>query len=128
MLLYKYAPFASRKKILETNTIGFSQPEFFNDPFDLPAYPVGEPVEPIGETARKAYAESMPRFIEMNRAWAETSGILSLTRTPTNSLMWAHYAQSHEGLVLGIDVVKCGLTDPDRNLIPAQFGSVVCIA
>lgn len=128
MLLYKYVPFESGKQILETSTIGFSQPKFFNDPFDLPAYPVGKYVEPIGDAARKAYAESMFRFIEMNHAWAETSGILSLTRTPINSLMWAHYAQSHEGLVLGIDAVRCGLTDPEINLIPAQFGSVVYVS
>lgn len=128
MLLYKYVPFESGEEILETNTIGFSQPEFFNDPFDLPAYPLGKYVEPIGEVARKAYTNSMLRFMKMNRSWAQTTGILSLTRTPTNSLMWAHYAQSHEGLVLGIDMVRAGLTDPERNLIPAQFGSVVYVS
>jgi len=35
--------------------------------------------------------------------FANKIGILSLTETPDNLLMWAHYASSHEGFVLGFD-------------------------
>lgn len=34
---------------------------------------------------------------------ADQLGILSLTETPDNLLMWAHYAASHEGFVVGFD-------------------------
>lgn len=34
---------------------------------------------------------------------ADQLGILSLTETPDNLLMWAHYAASHEGFVIGVD-------------------------
>lgn len=30
-------------------------------------------------------------------------GILSLTQTPTNQIMWAHYAHNHQGFVLAFD-------------------------
>jgi hypothetical protein len=128
MILYKYVPFHSGKKILETNSIGFSQPTYFNDPFDMPGYPVGPYAEPVGEQARTDYIFGMLRIIGKNLSWAENTGILSLTRTPTNPLMWAHYAQKHEGLVIGIDVIKAGLTDEQSNLIPAQFGNVIYVS
>lgn len=34
---------------------------------------------------------------------ADQLGILSLTEKPDNLLMWAHYAASHEGFVIGVD-------------------------
>ena len=36
---------------------------------------------------------------EMNNRF----GVLSLTRNPTNLLMWSHYANEHKGVVIGID-------------------------
>ena len=33
----------------------------------------------------------------------EKIGILSLTETPINILMWSHYADSHKGFVIGLD-------------------------
>lgn len=41
--------------------------------------------------------ESLPIAIN------EAVGILSLTETPDNLLMWAHYAESHSGMVLEFD-------------------------
>ncbi len=38
-------------------------------------------------------------YAEANR----TLGVLSLTEHPDNLLMWSHYANSHEGIVLGLD-------------------------
>lgn len=128
MILYKYVPFESGVKILETNTIGFSQPEYFNDPFDLPSYPVQPYAGSPDKEARAAYSIEMLQIIGKNMSWARNSGILSLTRTPTNALMWAHYAKKHEGLVIGIDVIKAGLTDEQRNFVPAQFGTVVYVS
>jgi DUF2971 family protein len=63
-----------------------------------------------------------------NYIWTENTGILSLTRTPTNPLMWAHYAEKHQGMVIGIDAVAAGLTDEKANLIPAQYGSVIYVS
>ena len=51
--------------------------------------------------------------------------VLCLTRSPTNGLMWAHYAQGHRGAVIELDVEKAGFMKEEENLVPAQFGSVV---
>jgi hypothetical protein len=122
VILYKYVSFDSGRRILEGDAIGFSQPKNFNDPFDMPSYPD----EPAGDPISGIFARL--RTMRKNYIWAENTGILSLTRTPVNALMWAHYAEKHQGLVIGIDAVAAGFTDEESNLIPAQYGSVVYVS
>lgn len=122
MILYKYVPFAIGEKILERQSGLFSSPKTFNDPFDTPYYPE----EPTNDPASAIFARL--RTIGKNSVWAENTGILSLTRTPTNGLMWAHYADSHQGMVIGFDAGSAGFTDEASNLIPAQFGSVIYVS
>jgi Protein of unknown function (DUF2971) len=122
MILYKYVPFAAGNTILESNGIGFSQPKFFNDPFDLPSYPV----EKCDNSAEDIF-ERIHLMIK-GCIWSKNTGILSMTRTPTNPLMWAHYADKHKGMVIGIDVIAAGLTLEEKNLIPAQYGSVIYVS
>jgi hypothetical protein len=40
---------------------------------------------------------------EVSTAMGESIGVLSLTERPDNLLMWAHYAQQHEGMVIEFD-------------------------
>lgn len=122
MMLYKYVPFEAGRKILETSTIGFSQPKYFNDPFDMPSYP-SEPADNSIERVFDRMGVWGKEYI-----WGENTGILSLTRTPHNPLMWSHYADMHRGMVIGIEVVLAGLTDEQGNLIPAQYGSVIYVS
>jgi hypothetical protein len=100
-------------KILEKGSIGFSKPKYFNDPFDLPTYP-SDP-------------DNLRTSVK-NWLWAEHSVVLALTRTPTNALMWAHYADQHRGVVIGIDVSIAGLCCEQNNIIPAQYGSVIYVS
>jgi Protein of unknown function (DUF2971) len=119
MILYKYVSLEAGRKILESHAIAFSQPKDFNDPFDMPSHPDVPDSDPIFGPFRKLIKDC---------AWAEKTGILSLTRSPVNPLMWAHYADKHRGLVLGIDVRAARLTDEKSNLVPAQFGSVIYVS
>ncbi|MBF4274772.1 DUF2971 domain-containing protein, partial [Vibrio anguillarum] len=52
-------------------------------------------------------------------------GVLSLTRQPLNSLMWAHYGDEHQGVVIGIDVDLANLSDESAAIIPSQYGEVI---
>jgi len=122
MILYKYVSFDAGSGIIEGNAIGFSQPKYFNDPFDMPSYPEEEAADPVSGIFAAL------RKMGKNYTWAEKTGILSLTRTPINALMWAHYADSHRGLVIGIDAATAGFTDENSNLIPAQYGSVIYVS
>lgn len=122
MILYKYVPFAGGEKIIDNNSVLFAQSKTFNDPFDMPSYPD----ESTDDPASAIFARV--RAMGKNFIWAENTGILSLTRTPANALMWAHYADKHQGMVIGIDTEVAGFTDELSNLIPAQFGSVIYVS
>jgi hypothetical protein len=67
------------------------------------------------EEARQATAEGLGIFLKLMqegaspipdkiyRAVSENAGLLSLSEMADNALMWAHYADSHRGLVLCFD-------------------------
>ena len=113
MILYKYVGFEAGLKILETNTIGFSHLEDFNDPFECTGfgfYDVDIPIEVLINAFRNRFS----------RKYA----ILSLTRTPFNPLMWSHYADSYKGMVIGIDVEKAGLDNASKYVIPTTKGEI----
>lgn len=113
MILYKYVGFEAGLKILETNSIGFSHLEDFNDPFECTGfgfYDVDVPIEVLINAFRNRFS----------RKYA----ILSLTRTPLNPLMWSHYADSYKGMVIGIDVEKAGLDNASKYIIPSTKGEI----
>ena len=119
MILYKYLSESAGLKVLENNSIGFTQPICFNDPFETQAgYPAqGEnPIELMYNEIRSWAKRS---------TWSENSGVLCFSRNPLNPLMWAHYGDKHRGLVIGIDVEKSGFADEATCLIPAQFGCII---
>ena len=116
MILYKYVDCRSGMKILESNSIGFRQPSFFNDPFEL--------------TAAYSRSDHGNMFVPAmawakQQMWAEKYAVLSLTRSPLNPLMWAHYGDSHQGFVIGIDVTCKLLSGEQENYIPVQYGNVI---
>lgn len=120
MILYKYASYEAGLKIIESNSIGFSQPNFFNDPFELQAsYPSKR-----GENPIEVFLNSISTWAKKD-IWAQNTGVLSLTRAPLNPLMWAHYSAQHSGFVIGIDASIKELTCEKTNFIPVQYGSVI---
>jgi hypothetical protein len=88
----------------------------------MPYYPDEPAADPISGIFARL------RTLGKSYVWAERTGILSLTRTPVNALMWAHYADKHQGMVIGIDAAVARFTDEASNLIPAQYGSVVYVS
>ena len=117
MILYKYMSLSGAMKAIETSSIGFTHLEDFNDPFECTAFGFKEKpnfmVSPqIAQNACKN------RF---SRGYA----VLSLTRQPLNSLMWSHYVDSHQGVVIGIDVDEANFHSLSDNFIPYQLGEVI---
>ncbi len=114
MILYKYVGFDAGLKILETNTLGFSLPRDFNDPFEVTALALkGETVNFSVET------------VAVRNRFINKYAVLCLTRVPLNPLMWSHYADSHKGVVIGIDTEKAGLENFNDYVIPAQRGEMI---
>ncbi len=116
MILYKYVSFEAGIKIIENNSIGFTQPKYFNDPFESEAsYPLEELKDPF---------QQFRNYIK-KETWKNNTGILSLTRQPLNPLMWAHYGNEHKGMVIGFDVTCSEFSCENTNFIPVQFGNVI---
>lgn len=114
MLLYKYLSHHSGMLMIENGTVGFRQPKYFNDPFELAAsYP-----------ATTGLLDAIRRTAKIGIV-AENAGILSLTRQPLNPLMWAHYGDQHTGMVIGIDCSIPEFTCKATNLVPIQYGNVI---
>lgn len=116
MILYKYVGFDAGLKILETSALGFSLPRDFNDPFEVTALAL------MGETVNVGVETQAVRSRFINKY-----AVLSLTRAPLNPLMWSHYADSHKGMVIGIDTEKAGLESFENYTIPAQRGEIIYV-
>jgi len=119
MILYKYVSYEAGRKIVAGNAIGFACASDFNDPFELTGYPREDVANPVFQLFANIRADAKRDI------WLRNSAILSLTRSPLNPLMWAHYADAHRGFVLGFDVNVSEFSSPDVNLLPAQFGSII---
>ncbi len=113
-ILYKYYSCGGGKAALKSQNLGFRKPEFFNDPFELTALSNN-----IGPVSRQ---ETLKRQIDELK---NQVGILCLTRSAFNPLMWAHYADQHQGFVIGYDVSGPFLNSPDYNLITVESGDVL---
>lgn len=114
MILYKYYGFKAGLKALSNGQLGFRSPKNFNDPFELSFLSNSNGPYPK--------LEELKHIIDALR---DTVVVLSLTRTASNPLMWAHYGQEHTGFVIGYDVSDDFLSSQDYNLIPVTAGDVV---
>ncbi|AOA09244.1 DUF2971 domain-containing protein [Pseudomonas sp. TMW 2.1634] len=113
-ILYKYYSCGGGKAALKSQNLGFRKPEFFNDPFELTA--LSNNIGPASkqETLKLQIDELKDQVV-----------ILCLTRSAFNPLMWAHYADEHQGFVIGYDVSGPFLNSPDYNLITVESGDVL---
>ncbi|ATP10102.1 hypothetical protein CF134_20090 [Aeromonas salmonicida] len=126
MKTYKYLGTVSAECFLKDQTIRFSQPKAFNDPFELqPEFHVldegfieGEarPCQFVIHGCQSSYenyllanhtAQTQARKLDGKSIFSQLNekiGILCLTQAetiiPANFLMWAHYAESHQGIVI----------------------------
>lgn len=102
----------------------FSAPKDFNDPFDCKLVPNISSIQSFAHTIaekQRVVNNDNSELIEntilqtpnmqdlVKEATAEVMngcGILSLTKTNNDILMWSHYADSHKGICLEFDVTR----------------------
>lgn len=114
MLLYKYYSFESGLAAIKSGMYGFRKPTHFNDPFELSFF----------SNSKEYGADNSLLHSTINQI-RNSVVILSLTRTPKNPLMWAHYAQDHKGFVIGYNVNDKFLNSHKYNVIPVNDGEVL---
>ncbi len=133
--MFKYRTIDSTKKILENNSLWFSSPNDFNDPFDCQIVPntnnTLEEIESflrnnsegkineyqIKNLAKEAY-ETSGKWKSIIEQTFDTvinkSGVCCFTKNEKSLLMWSHYSESHKGICLKFDILK----DPDFFVYP----------
>lgn len=113
MILFKYVDFDTAIKILSNNKIAFTKANQFNDVLEMHA---SRGINCSADSRLKATIQT-----QFNMSFAA----LSLTRNPTNKLMWSHYANQHKGIVIGINVIEANLCCDKTNVVPACYGDIV---
>lgn len=135
--LYKYVGLERALKILEDNEIRMTQPQFLNDPFELSVKinplivqrnyydflvrETGRTSEDAWKSAKANIPDMVIDMVQNVISSRNEVGVLSLTKSPFNLLMWAHYADEHKGAVIEIDVDELA-REPKRE------GEVQCLA
>jgi hypothetical protein len=121
-MVYKYTSIEAALKIIANNTLRFSSPVEFNDPFELSSSlidvsftedeikrfvnrsrPEWNNAKRRHESQRlfknpKALVESIQEVTEDLR---QNIGICCFSEDNSNTLMWSHYADHHKGVCLG---------------------------
>jgi Protein of unknown function (DUF2971) len=149
-ILYRYMPLRRLEDVLRSEFY-FSSPESLNDPFDcqLNAKLEGSHADRVnfynramkarhlnrGERRREIKDKSevlTPELFEEAfaavRNRANRRGVLCFSEPKADLLMWAHYAESHTGVCLGLDTaaefyqkvrpVTYSASYPKENLLP----------
>lgn len=110
--------------IITDNSMMFSSPKAFNDPFDCQLQPItfpsaidvtnylikilpGAPANVIANLATNAISDpiAFARILE-NAIKFDDKGVLCLSQEPDNILLWSHYADNHFGVCLKFDILQ----------------------
>ena len=125
--LYKYYSPDGIEKVLSNNTLRWALPCEENDPFE--ALASGWDLEAVEESCPEFHPEQTPiidGYFNARQAQKKVSHItsfVSFTEYPESVLMWAHYADNHNGaclqfnvkLIQRIDCIECvKYVDPDE--------------
>lgn len=97
--LYKYQGTEDfRITTLENNELYFSSKDKLNDPFDL------SPIYYDKNEISKMKLCNVNEIDNILENAANNMGILSLSTTPLNMPLWAHYADNHKGICVEYDI------------------------
>ncbi len=121
-VLYKYRTIKQAKQILTNQSFWFSTAAGFNDPFDcslseVTNYNIDDVIHFLRDQEYdeieinehvKIFNENkcvLDEFIaSVIQQDIGNKGILSLSASATNILMWSHYAHYHEGIAIGLEL------------------------
>lgn len=116
--LYKYSNLLPLN-YFDSPTIKLSIPEHLNDPFE---YSTSDNIAiaikttlSLLEISTKDKEHHTGVLINAIHRMISVNGIISLSETPRNSLMWAHYAGQHKGMCIGYKKNLVEHISPNNN-------------
>ncbi|HHK8601441.1 TPA: DUF2971 domain-containing protein, partial [Vibrio parahaemolyticus] len=87
-------------KIFDERELWFSKPESLNDPFDCQLDFEASLRHALSKVSMSKL-DKVDDIIKEASDYVKSIGILSLSRTKRNILMWSHYAEEHKGFCIG---------------------------
>lgn len=122
--LYKYLPNLGIN-YFEQPTFKISPPLLLNDPFE---FAISSEIKRAYRSYFKDNLKAIPHLDEKMlqdylRHNLRSIGIISLSETHRNLLMWAHYADEHKGFCIGVEDDYLNIPDviePNISAIPVQ--------
>ncbi|KGO93263.1 DUF2971 domain-containing protein [Flavobacterium subsaxonicum] len=132
---FKYRTLEQLEKILENNSLWFSNPQDFNDPFDCQIVVDGNNnEEEIKQLIRRTVppavsdlqvAQLAKEATTIPGRWGKIindsitniiarNGVCCFAGNESNLLLWSHYSNAHKGVCLRFDALK----DPDFFVFP----------
>ena len=133
--LFKFMNADGLIRLLNTKSVRFTQPDYLNDPYEChitldsrarqklindfyAAWITERPNEDKQYLLERAEANESS-LVEMTladyRDLRGELGVLSLTESPLNLLMWAHYGDEHKGAVVELDFQHPSLFKMPKN-------------
>jgi hypothetical protein len=132
-LIYKYTSFETALKIIRGNSLMFSKPEDFNDPFDMVTSLIDKSCtqaelhmwvkrmsksNPERRDDLKKHLtdpSSLSRLFDqaLNKLKNET-GVSCFSKSYLKTLLWSHYSDKHKGVCLGFKFIP---TNETNNLL-----------
>lgn len=123
--LYKYVDIKTAKLILENKTLRFKVAKYFNDPFELSedyfdfdityrdmrthlkslfmrTYPDISEEDALKNARKFDRKYVIDSYQKMLKNWKEDYLMFCTSKSNTKTLMWSHYADSHQGICLGL--------------------------
>lgn len=135
--VYKFRTIEKASNILQSQEFYFSSPADFNDPFDCSLdeekqYSLSdfnawisslknELTQQKIKNLTRAYESKHQEFNdivkEIKTKAVNIRGVLALSKTNKNILLWSHYADNHTGVAIKLNIAK----DPDFFAIPQNM-------
>ena len=102
--IYKYGPVKYVKRTTEDGTLGFSQLKDFNDAYET-EFGVAHFFHSIEDEKKFLEPVKNPfhKIQKLATEYLDSFRVTCFSRTPTNNLMWAHYANNHRGVCYAFD-------------------------
>lgn len=98
MKIYKYLNLQRGADFLNFPLLRISKNDSLNDPFEFLL--TEKSITEIETLFKKKYDNHVKEYI--SKFW--THGIISLTTTNDNLLMWSHYSDEYKGMVIGFEI------------------------
>jgi len=115
--IYKYGPTENINRTLKDITLGFSPLELFNDPYES-EFGIAHFFHSLEDEEKLLSPVKTPldKIQKLSKKYLDRIKVTCFSRVPTNNLMWAHYADNHEGVCYAFDFSKQQPPFQEKNI------------